>query len=144
MASSDGAANACWGSIGSGRGVGEPGGCGKLGAGGDRSAAVCKSGVCLGNRERAISKAAPARSPTRPPKSLYLHGRSGGGAGRCGSLTKKRAEQAGAIGHVGAAREQAVALDRPGQAPLAGPIGGEAEEARSEENTSERQPLKRT
>src|SRR3546814_339907 len=76
-----------------------------------------------------MPKAAPARSPARPPKSLYLHGRSGGGAGRCGSLTKKRAEQAGAIGNVGAAREQAVALDRPGQAPLAGPIGGEAEEA---------------
>src|SRR3546814_2947396 len=100
MAASDSAAKSGWAGIGIGRWVGEPRGCGKLGAGWDRSAAVCKSGVCLGNRERAISKAAPARSPTRPPKSLYLHGRSGGGAGRCGPLTKKRAEQAGAIGNV--------------------------------------------
>src|SRR5690606_6757079 len=39
-------------------------------------------GVRLGYRERAMSEAAPARSPTWPPTAVF-YGRPGGGAGRC-------------------------------------------------------------
>jgi len=47
-----------------------------------RSGASCWGDACLETRGRSRFKAAPARTPTRPPSTIVTYGWPGGGAGR--------------------------------------------------------------